>query len=148
MLWLKEEATEDEVRAYREKRRIRSKLYAESHRAERAAYRRAHREEHNSKAREYAKRPEVRERNRQKNRLTNPVNGDKRRARMFLTMAVRFGYVDKPDRCEDCGTAVPCSHLHGHHWHGYSREHVLDVRWVCPSCHAVRHTEARNAAVD
>lgn len=38
----------------------------------------------------------------------------------------------RPNACQQCGTA--CA-VQAHHHNGYSDEHRLDVRWLCPKCH-------------
>lgn len=47
--------------------------------------------------------------------------------------ALRNGTLIRPNSCEDCGIAcVP----HGHH-DDYTKP--MDVRWLCPTCHAAIH---------
>lgn len=54
----------------------------------------------------------------------------------ILNNAVRDGRVLKPERCECCGSRP--KRLHGHH-DDYA--FALDVRWLCPGCHAKWHRE-------
>lgn len=54
--------------------------------------------------------------------------------------AVRDGRLVKPDACENCGATGTL--LHGHH-DDYSKP--LDVIWLCPTCHADRHADRRDA---
>jgi hypothetical protein len=66
-------------------------------------------------------------------------------ARARVRRAVRNGVLVKPDACERCGRDASESRpygLHGHHHNGYDEPHVLDVQWVCASCHAHIHGNA------
>jgi len=63
---------------------------------------------------------------------------EKDAARAALRSAVYRGQVVKPGCCEECGKSVERKgQLHGHH-HDYARP--LDVEWLCPGCHAERHS--------
>lgn len=62
---------------------------------------------------------------------------DRYRAHYAVTNAVRDGRLVKPDRCEQCMETHP--RIHGHH-DDYSKP--LDVRWLCPSCHATADGKA------
>lgn len=69
-----------------------------------------------------------------RHRANNPK---KYKAHTALLNAVRDGKIDRPTKCEVCGTeCVP----HGHHW-SYEKENWLDVCWVCVNCHLDIHTE-------
>jgi len=59
----------------------------------------------------------------------------KRGARIIVGNALRDGKLTRPECCEDCGKQ---RRLHGHH-DDYARP--LDVRWLCPTCHATWHKE-------
>ncbi|KKL25847.1 hypothetical protein LCGC14_2401170 [marine sediment metagenome] len=61
---------------------------------------------------------------------------EKVNARHALQWAVRNGSVKKPTRCQSCTLVVPRRGLHGHHA-DYSKP--LDVKWLCPPCHAEEH---------
>ena len=61
-------------------------------------------------------------------------NPEKRAAHVILGNRIRDGYIVKPDTCQDCGAGGT---IHGHH-HDYAKP--LDVEWLCPLCHAQRHT--------
>jgi transposase-like protein len=58
-------------------------------------------------------------------------NPDKYRAHNALNNAVRDGKITKMD-CEKCGRVD----THGHH-DDYAKP--LEVRWLCPPCHAEEH---------
>lgn len=68
-----------------------------------------------------------------KERETKRPNDEKKRARMLLNVAVRDGWLKKPDRCEECGMA---GIVYGHH-SDYSKPY--DVEWLCSLCHGKRH---------
>jgi hypothetical protein len=57
----------------------------------------------------------------------------KQRARWALQTALKRGKIVKPAICQRC--CATHKTLHGHHHHGYAKEHALDVLWVCPECH-------------
>lgn len=54
-------------------------------------------------------------------------------ARVQLKRALADGLISKPEWCEDCRAKRA---LHGHHG-DYSDP--LNVRWLCPQCHGLRH---------
>jgi hypothetical protein len=57
----------------------------------------------------------------------------RRRAIATVNNAIRAGKLVR-EACENCGDYP----THGHH-DDYSRP--LDVRWLCPPCHAAQHAE-------
>lgn len=65
------------------------------------------------------------------------ANREKARAHSAVEYAVNVGNLEKPDECEECGTAA--EQLHGHH-EDYSKP--LAVRWLCPRCHKEAHRVA------
>lgn len=69
-------------------------------------------------------------------RQKNPL---KWKAHIALNNAIRSGAVEKPDRCEGCGSTYA---LHGHH-EDYAAP--LAVNWLCPHCHGARHREINEA---
>jgi hypothetical protein len=62
---------------------------------------------------------------------------EKWRAVRMVNDALFFGILTKPSRCEACNDLK--RKLQGHH-DDYWRP--LDVRWLCPPCHAQHHVEA------
>jgi len=69
------------------------------------------------------------------------------RAHRMLQTAVRYGKVSKPDHCSVCNALTEAQDLHGHH-DSYAPKDVLQIRWLCRTCHAAWHIKAREAAVD
>jgi hypothetical protein len=63
----------------------------------------------------------------------NPI---KKAASQIVNNAVRDGRLEKPSRCECCGSRP--ERLHGHH-DDYAFPMV--VRWICPGCHSKWHRE-------
>lgn len=65
---------------------------------------------------------------------------NKRKARYYLTNAIRDGKIQRPDKCELCsGTG----RIEGHHHKGYAKKHWLDIQWLCTPCHkAIERKEA------
>lgn len=53
--------------------------------------------------------------------------------------ALRSGRLVRPEVCERCGKIPTTRGLHAHHYKGYELEHVLDVQWLCGSCHNFVH---------
>jgi hypothetical protein len=60
-------------------------------------------------------------------------NAIKYAASLMVNNAVRDGRLEKKYLCEICGCG---GRIHGHH-DDYAKP--LDVRWLCPSCHAEWH---------
>jgi len=63
---------------------------------------------------------------------------EKYKAHNALSNAIRDRKIIKPSACEKCGTSN--KKIHGHHWHGYDKDHWLDVQWLCPICHKSEET--------
>lgn len=74
---------------------------------------------------------------REANNKKNREQSDRRMVWAKVGEAVRSGALVKPDACEDCDGPGP---LHGHH-EDYDKP--LEVAWICPPCHARRHTPIR-----
>lgn len=55
-------------------------------------------------------------------------------ARNAVGRAVRAGEIAKPAKCERCSKKT--ADLEAHHW---DYREALDVRWLCPPCHAIVH---------
>ncbi len=68
-------------------------------------------------------------------RLWKLQNPEKHLAHQAVAHAVRARRLTAPDRCERCQRS---GSLHAHH-EDYTR--MLDVIWLCQSCHARRHRE-------
>ncbi len=66
-------------------------------------------------------------------------NPEKRAAHVLLGTAILCGRIKKPDTCSECGASGVI--IHGHH-DDYALP--LDVRWVCPRCHAEIHKKERS----
>ena len=58
---------------------------------------------------------------------------EKRAAKEALRAAVRYGKIEKPNNCQECGQEAL---IHGHHT-DYSKP--LDVAWLCQTCHVRAH---------
>lgn len=68
------------------------------------------------------------------------VNTEVRRAaQRAVRRAVRRGVLTRREMCEHCGRS-PNYTLHGHHYNGYDEAHILDVEWLCRSCHSKIHS--------
>ena len=70
-----------------------------------------------------------------KTRIRNAIyqknNPEKNLAHVLVYNAIKNGeLIRKP--CEICGD----TNSEGHHWHGYDKEHQLDVQWLCRKHHA------------
>lgn len=57
-------------------------------------------------------------------------------ARWALNRAMFYGYIDKPDACEECGAKPGRRLIHGHH-EDYDKPFI--VEWICSTCHGRRH---------
>lgn len=108
------------VRAWSRANRDYHQQYRESHRELFSDATRSWREANPDARREYARR-------------YDELNREKRRAHFALKNEVRKGRIVPPACCEQCGAE---QRLHGHH-EDYSKP--LDVRWLCPICHAWLH---------
>lgn len=58
-----------------------------------------------------------------------------------VARALRRGELVRPDTCERCGKSAAANGrgLDGHHHQGYDPAHILDLQWLCLSCHARVH---------
>lgn len=72
------------------------------------------------------------------------VDEQKTKAKTAVNNALSRGKLKKPSKCERCGQETESSRLHGHH-HDYDK--VLDVTWLCVSCHAQEHYKPRSTNV-
>lgn len=64
------------------------------------------------------------------------------KARRALNMFISLGGIERPQSCEQCGTA--CS-PHAHHHLGYEKHNWLKVRWLCVPCHRAIHNPTKKA---
>lgn len=64
----------------------------------------------------------------------------KRKAHDAVRRAVEAGRLIRDDICRHCRAPTP---VHGHHHKGYTKEHQLDVIWLCSSCHALEDNRLR-----
>ena len=62
----------------------------------------------------------------------------KKKAQNAVYRAIQSGELVRPERCEKCGAQ---ERLEAHHYKGYSDENVLDVQFLCISCHNKAHKE-------
>ena len=59
-------------------------------------------------------------------------NPCEKNAREAVTLAIKLGYIEKPDHCLGCGRPDSESRVTAHH-HDYTKP--LEVVWVCSTCH-------------
>ena len=70
---------------------------------------------------------------RARDRLRPPAPPEKVIARSKLNVAVKGGKLEKPIECSKCGSP---RRINGHH---PDYEKPLEVKWLCPLCHAEVH---------
>jgi len=61
---------------------------------------------------------------------------ERMKAKDFLNGKIKSGKIQRPATCSQCGATT---RVDGHHWKGYSKEHWLDVIWLCRACHKNIH---------
>lgn len=66
----------------------------------------------------------------------------KHRATQTLYVAVKKGYIKRPDACSNCGKKC---RTEGHHHNGYERR--LDVVWLCKVCHGFEHSKVKDSKI-
>ena len=66
-------------------------------------------------------------------------------AQSMLRQAVRKGKINRPYFCQNCGVI---GKPHGHHHRGYSKEHWLDVIWLCSVCHGLETAKDHDNLLD
>lgn len=59
-------------------------------------------------------------------------NPNHKNANMAVDLAIKLGYISRPDYCMGCGLPSSESRVTAHH-HDYSKP--LEVVWVCSKCH-------------
>lgn len=86
-----------------------------------------------------------------KSRKTS-ISAQERRscARRAVNLALRLGYITKPEACQVCGYAPPKIRNISYGLHGHHRTHrkPLDVIWLCTSCHYKRDPHPNNGGRD
>ena len=60
------------------------------------------------------------------------VHAEKIKARYHVANALRDRRLKRAERCEKCGAG---GRVHAHHHKGYAPENVLNVLWLCLTCH-------------
>lgn len=60
-------------------------------------------------------------------------------ARAQVHTALRNHVLTKPTACEKCTQQTEPRKLDAHHHNGYDEEHMLDIQWLCRSCHGKTH---------
>jgi len=114
-------------RKHAQEQREKSRRYARTHREARSAYSRTYQLAHPEQAQRYRER-----------------HPERTRAGCLLRSALIHGRIHKPDRCSMCNTPTEAQDLHGHH-DSYAPEDVLQVRFLCRTCHADWHIKAKEA---
>src|SRR6266516_2912189 len=59
------------------------------------------------------------------------------RAKGAVAHAVHIGRLVRPANCERCQGQT--ARIDAHHHNGYAPAHILDVTWLCRSCHQTIH---------
>lgn len=67
-------------------------------------------------------------------------NREKEIAHQAVARALRRGDLVRPEACSQCGRT---GRIQGHHA-DYARQ--LDVEWLCPRCHGIRHYDLQREA--
>ena len=58
------------------------------------------------------------------------------RGSVAVSTAVKNGTLTRPATCSKC---LQEGRIEAHHHNGYDKEHILDVIWLCRSCHRSLH---------
>jgi len=74
----------------------------------------------------------------QRHREHNP---DKAKARSAVSQAIQAGCLHVPGLCSACGQV---GKVEAHHFKGYTKDHWLDVQWLCKRCHLREDTQTEN----
>lgn len=87
---------------------------------------------------------------RERERANYARNQAQKLARRAVHFAIKSGRLVRPDCCELCGVdpgrdPLGRSLLRADHHAGYSREHRLTVRFVCPACDGAQIRQANQA---
>ena len=71
------------------------------------------------------------------------TNNEKQNAERLVRVMIQQKILI-PKICEICGNKETI----GHHYLGYDREHWLDVKWLCISCHMREHERMRQEGIN
>lgn len=71
-----------------------------------------------------------------KRRWLRSNDPDRVNAWTAVRWAMLLGVLVRPETCERCSAE---RRLHAHHHNGYTREHWIDVQWLCSPCHRTVH---------
>lgn len=69
------------------------------------------------------------------------MSEQKKKARYFVTNAIRDGKIIRPEICERCKNK---GRIEAHHHKGYSIRHWLDIQWLCTPCHKLIERKEKN----
>lgn len=73
--------------------------------------------------------------------VTHSRKATKRTANRCVEAAVLAGVLVKPGECDECGSYNADFGVYALHAHHDDYGKPLDVRWLCPKCHAAAHPE-------
>jgi len=99
----------------------------------------ANRDDKLENMRAYWRTPEGREKREAAQRAWRERNREKVRAHSAVHRALKKGTLIRPLECEGCGPNYS-GKLEAHH-DDYSKP--LEIKWLCDSCHKLRHIELR-----
>lgn len=68
----------------------------------------------------------------------------RKKARRAVNRALRNGVLVRPSECSQCGARPGVARngkalIDAHHINGYDDEHLIDIVWLCQSCHQKVH---------
>jgi len=70
---------------------------------------------------------------------TQIQNKKRLHANYIVNSAIKKGIIKRSNNCQKCGV-TDCK-IVGHHHNGYEEASILDVLWVCSSCHRKEHNK-------
>ena len=112
----------------------RYRLNPEFRARERVYHKRYRESEHGKQMRETYARSDARKESSKRYAKKHP---EQKQAVWHVWNARRKGVIVKPKNCEKCSKET--DKLHAHHYLGYTKEHRLDVQWLCVNCHESMH---------